>query len=211
MGNCKSSNRHAEHFHNLINIDPIDETVCIEYINRHNDFYNIQMGIFKTNALTRCIICNASDNLIMQLIERGTDINISDNFGYSPLSNAVLYGRYNIVVHLIAAGAKINQDRCLLSDALRLNRLKIAKYLIDKGVDFDMLCYNMFFMSYEEFYKSYQQQYTIYPEVVDYIKSCYKQSIHNTINDKSADNVMAGCFATTYVPQLVDVICDFII
>ncbi|AYV79618.1 MAG: ankyrin repeat domain-containing protein 17 [Faunusvirus sp.] len=226
MGNNNTiAQHHAEYFYRLLcnssDESPADEPVCIKYIDRFNDFYNIKMGCFRGTALLNSIIY-APDKVTYKLIERGADVDIADKYGDTPIIWATALGKYNVVKHLVETGVKINREiqyPGILLYALIHNHIEIAKYLIDNGIEFDILCYesnkigNSHFdmSSYENFCKQCQQSYIIYHEVVDHIKLRYRQSIHNTINNKSTDNVMAKCFATTYVPQLIDVICEFII
>ncbi|AYV79616.1 MAG: hypothetical protein Faunusvirus29_5 [Faunusvirus sp.] len=248
MGNITTTQyNHATHFYKLIITYPIDETACLNYIDKYSDFYNIKMGNYESTALMSSMRVNASDELLIKLIEQNVDVNPTrvgliptrfsseksfgvntvDRYGDTPLIWAIIHGKYNIVTHLVNAGAQINRDikyKPILYDALHYDRLEIAKYLIDKGAEFNtLLCYDSnkidtsyfrfdkYANSYGEFEDICRQKFDIYPNIVGHIKLRYKESIHGIINDKSADNVMANCFATTYVPQLVDVICEFII
>ncbi|AYV79617.1 MAG: hypothetical protein Faunusvirus29_6 [Faunusvirus sp.] len=225
MGNNNTiAQHHAEYFYELL-CKSSNESTCIKYINRFKDFYDIEVNNYGRSALSNSIIY-ASDKVVYRLIERGADVNISDKYGDTPIIWAVVYNRYDVVKHLVEAGAEINHGiQCVsvLSYALCNGYTEIAKYLIDNGSDFSVLCYesnkienskdryDTSATSYENFCKHNQRRFKIYPEALNHIKMRYKQSIHNIINDKSVNNVMARCFATTYVPQLVDVICEFII
>ncbi|AYV79614.1 MAG: hypothetical protein Faunusvirus29_3 [Faunusvirus sp.] len=156
--------KHLEYFYKLIDESPIDETACIVYINRYNDFYEIEYGLYRSTVLMHCMWRNVSDKIITELVNRGANPN-TGNMYIRPLEYAI----YNF-------------------------KLDIAKLLIDKGAAFDEYMNNACFRGLKK-----------------YIKLKYQSSLLHMMNDKSADNIMGNCFATTYVPQLVDVICDFIL
>jgi hypothetical protein len=81
------------------------------------------------------------DNLsaVRQHIEAGTDLNIKDAYGSTPLMIAVTFGRAKIASELIEAGADLNITNNVGSTALHsaafLCRTDIVRMLIEGGAD----------------------------------------------------------------------------
>ncbi|AYV79619.1 MAG: hypothetical protein Faunusvirus29_8 [Faunusvirus sp.] len=215
MGNTNSHNKkiaykHAEHFYELISaysvIYPVDETACLNYIDKYSDFYDIKIGTCENSALLNAICLKMSNKIIFRLIDQKADVNTYNISNITPLTAAVLSSDYTVITRLVDAGANINNDNPVpLLCSLYHNQYSVATYLIDKGAHF-----NEYINIFDD-KRYFPTNYEIFTNIKNYIRLLYKQSIHNIINDKSVNNAMARCFATTYVPQLVDVICEFII
>ena len=78
--------------------------------------------------------------LVKFLIEKGADVNLTDNvYSYSPLHVACSHGDINIVKYLVDKGSKINfQDKegqSPVAAAIMYEYLDIVKYLVDNGAD----------------------------------------------------------------------------
>ena len=73
--------------------------------------------------------------MIKYLIEHGADISKEDNFGWTPLHFACLYGNINLVKYLIDNGADINKMSILgetpLFYAFLSENENLVKYLIE--------------------------------------------------------------------------------
>ncbi|ORX44703.1 ankyrin [Piromyces finnis] len=77
---------------------------------------------------------------IASLIERGSDVNITDKEGNSPLVYAIQKKSLSVVMQLIKSGANVNffirnRNQSILMYAIELNRIDIVKFLIKYGAN----------------------------------------------------------------------------
>ena len=90
--------------------------------------------------LIEAIINNGIDE-VLELIERGADIEARSQWGKTPLHYACSYGRTELVLKLIEKGADVgarsNVGRTPLHDACSYGKTKIALILIEKGADIE--------------------------------------------------------------------------
>merc|ERR1712014_303974 len=82
--------------------------------------------------------------IVMFLIEMGSNVNACDKFKDTPLQFAVYWGHFEAVKHLIQNyGAKVNvadvHDWTPLHTAVDRGFLEITKYLISKGARIDVV------------------------------------------------------------------------
>ncbi|AYV79080.1 MAG: hypothetical protein Faunusvirus2_27 [Faunusvirus sp.] len=177
-----------------------DEIKCIEYIDKHNDFYNTIMGIW--SPLTYA--CNYEKyKVVYKLLDVGADINLSVA-GWSPLMYASYLGNINLGTELLKRGANINYKNSRGSSALSVacvyGRLKFAAMLITAGADFiDLNFYNMYDLCHKN------------GPIMQSIRDVYRKRILAVIDDDTCNNAMAASFRTTYAIELVDMISEFII
>lgn len=74
--------------------------------------------------------------LIKYLIQKGAKINSTSNSGRSILRNSVSWSDYETFIELINCGAEIgDDDKLIVANAIRHNRLDILKYMINNGFD----------------------------------------------------------------------------
>ena len=71
-------------------------------------------------------------DIVLCLLEKGENINVPDNYGFTPLSSAVLEGNRDMVQLLITHGADVNDDnpRAL---AIEYGYFEIARILEKAG------------------------------------------------------------------------------
>ena len=76
---------------------------------------------------------------VKESIKSGTDINMKNDYGLTPLINASNNGNLNVVKYLIKNGAdltiKNSQANRALNNAIKNNHINVVKYLISNGID----------------------------------------------------------------------------
>ncbi|AYV79067.1 MAG: hypothetical protein Faunusvirus2_14 [Faunusvirus sp.] len=174
-----------------------NEPACIEYIDKHKDFYNTVC----TWSPLAYACYNGLEQVADKLIDVGADVNLYCFDKYTPLILTCMTGQISLVKKLIEAGADVNmrsESGCAaLSYVMRhATNSQIAILLIEAGA---------------EFVERIDHYISISAPVVIYIRSIYKKHILSVINDNDDDNAIATSFRTTYVPELVDMICEFIL
>ena len=83
--------------------------------------------------------------MLKYLVEHGADIEVNDNFGWSPLTSASLNGKFEVVKYLVELGADVNAENnsgwSPLISATYYGNLEIVKYLIKNGADINHYLY----------------------------------------------------------------------
>ncbi|AYV79673.1 MAG: hypothetical protein Faunusvirus35_12, partial [Faunusvirus sp.] len=93
---------HADEFLKLLRIG--NETDCIKYINKYNDFYDIPITLNRSNSLI-CAIAFQYENIVTELIRMGANVNYKSVGNKTVLTLSCIYRRENIIIILIEAGA----------------------------------------------------------------------------------------------------------
>lgn len=95
---------------------------------------------FKYSALHSAVRLNQISNIKNILKQNKTDINRSDNFGDTPLIDAVRYNYTDIAKVLICNGANVNITDTYnlrpIDNAIKNNNQKIVKMITDKTLSF---------------------------------------------------------------------------
>ncbi|AYV79380.1 MAG: hypothetical protein Faunusvirus11_19 [Faunusvirus sp.] len=176
-------------------------TCCTEYIEKYNDFYDtLSEGGY--NALM--LACsNGFECIVHKLIEHGANVNITTAAGDTPLIIA-LRTRQNIdlIQLLIERGADVTtktENGTVLQIAYNNNTSDtVMIMLIETGADFtdimDILRYDRYDYDLRE-----------------YIRDKYRKQIMSTVDDVSADNQLSTSFRTTYVPEILGMMTDYIV
>jgi pectate lyase len=100
--------------------------------------------LFSTGADTSEVhlaACSGDIARLKHFVEEKSDVNLKDNFGWTPLFWAVSMGRKEAVEFLIASGAdihvKVGGSMTLLHRAAEADKPGMAELLISKGLDVD--------------------------------------------------------------------------
>ncbi|AYV79055.1 MAG: hypothetical protein Faunusvirus2_2 [Faunusvirus sp.] len=179
-----------------------DEKKCIEFINRYTNFYNTCVDCEVWSKMTPFIYAcyNSLANVAIALLDRGSNINHVTEFGSSALMYAASAHDYVIVKMLLDRGADVNiLNNCKLS-ALSY---RMSDELLEKMINKIIYTDNIF-----EYYDIHKN---MHDKATGFMRNRYRNTIIMAINDTTTYNELARSFATTYVPQLVDIICEFII
>ncbi len=95
------------------------------------------VGANETALLSAAI--SGDEATIKTLLDQGTNPNVTDKFGRTPLTALAARGRFQTVKLLIAKGADVNmlgpKGESALIHALKANQPEITKYLLEKGAD----------------------------------------------------------------------------
>ena len=96
------------------------------------------------NNIILILVCKEGyQNIVAFLIEKGADVNCSNEYGITPLMTASRYGHSEIAEFLIEKGANIDAIGCngitALMMAIRFNHSEIAEFLIEKGANIDAI------------------------------------------------------------------------
>ena len=196
-----------------------DEMGCDRFAKKYHDFYDVKVSIkydenwIITPFLVACYI--GYETTINRMIEYGADITVLDSLEWNALMLAcdsrdrepinvvkILINKYDVNI-------KNYHGESALTIAYKQLHWKTVEYLIDNNADFathiDMLT------DYHSYNRSSSLEKSV-KNMHNHIRDKYRQYIINVINnDQSVDNVIAECFRKTYVPQLVDIIAEFII
>lgn len=78
---------------------------------------------------------------VKELLSQGADINISDEYGETPLHSAALYGHLDVVKYLVEQGADVDVKNKFWEtplDVAENNKYPaIVKYLVEQDADVD--------------------------------------------------------------------------
>ncbi|AYV79532.1 MAG: hypothetical protein Faunusvirus20_15 [Faunusvirus sp.] len=200
-------NERALEFSKLIERE--DDAVCIEYIERYTDFYDCEINIyagFNSPIIYAC--ANNREPIVVALIKHGADVTKSTETGCTILHYAALKGMNTVIKEILQRDTNKNinlpalYNYTALSYACVVDNDEVAYELLKAGAEFmDVInCKNtgLTMMLTSNMHKC-----------TGHIREVYNTNILSVIN--SGDNVMATSFQKTYVPQLVNVICEFII
>ena len=108
-------------------------------------FINHGVDLNKTNVYKRTALHYASEygrlKVVELLLSKGAGIDVEDEDHYSPLMLAVTYHHFDIVYHLITAGASVKRladkkylGKVVLSYSIKNNHIAAAKVLITNNV-----------------------------------------------------------------------------
>ncbi|AYV79521.1 MAG: hypothetical protein Faunusvirus20_4 [Faunusvirus sp.] len=183
-----------------------DDTKCLKYIDEHINFYDVKIQMRGWTATPFLYACNYGyEEVAIAMIYKGADIYNTCSFGYTPLILACSNGQSQLVKELIVRGVELNTRNdnhtktALIAACDEYNikcNIDIVQLLVKNGVDF---------------------AYMGNPEIrcdTKYLEIFRRRYIHlilSVINDEHDDNAMAQCFKTTYVPQIISLISEFIL
>ncbi|AYV79083.1 MAG: hypothetical protein Faunusvirus2_30 [Faunusvirus sp.] len=196
---------HAHTFIDLLynDVDPINETAAIKYIDEYNDFYNTKINPWWSPLTYACNY--GHEQVAFKLMDVGADINlITDK--WTPLMFACYKSNVKIALELIRRGANINvktndKNSAIILSCVKRNQSMVIM-LIDAGAEFVDIIDNHIIGYYNR-------------KVMKYIRDKYRLCILAVIDaehtDTTVDNAMAACFRTTYAVELIDIISEFII
>jgi len=88
--------------------------------------------------------CKDNEDIIKELIKRGSSVNFVDNAGNSPLVYAIQKRTLPIVKLLIKKGANVNfiikkRSQSILMYAIELGEIELVKHLVKSGADIDYI------------------------------------------------------------------------
>ncbi|AYV79520.1 MAG: hypothetical protein Faunusvirus20_3 [Faunusvirus sp.] len=238
---------HAAEFAKLVNYN-VDkfrprlqiESECMQYIDLHRDFYDTTVEYSNMAIWYACAVIYAGyfgqDNVVLQLIANGADINAADSYGDSLLIVYCQQYKYDMILKLINHGADVNTVSKYKRTALLIlcnsppheQQLVVVTALINRGADvnkcdtYTPLCYALQRGNIElaiklinagaRFVEYLDINYVVkYPQVVNEFRHKYNESILAAMNDECPTNAFAASFKKIYVPQLVDIITAFIL
>ncbi|AYV79834.1 MAG: hypothetical protein Faunusvirus61_1 [Faunusvirus sp.] len=208
------------------------EDKCIEHIDTHTDFYNTQYNSSWYKNITPLIYAciRGSERIANILINKGADIHLQCGGKYTAIHDAVNGNMYSMVAELIKRGADINIGNCdnrtPLITACMNDYPKIAALLIQSGADVHIQMNNKQtalsmalganvdtaillmengadIIDTDVLYKLRNSESIVY-HVYKHMYTQYNKSISAVVNGDH-------CFKQTYVPGLIDIICDFIL
>ncbi|NER12623.1 hypothetical protein GWK08_04165 [Leptobacterium flavescens] len=90
-------------------------------------------------SLAHYAIACRQEKVMDFLIERGMDVNMTDDKGYTPLFVAVQFGNDKMIDKLIGANVDINKGVSSLHRAVLRDNLKLLKRLVNEKTDVDVL------------------------------------------------------------------------
>jgi len=116
------------------------------------DEANLKYGIYDPNCkgddgTTPLIVAseNGVDNAVIQLLNKGAEINLSDKDGRTPLFIAAQNRRYGVLRLLLKKGANVNQTNRFggtpLIVASEMGYSRIARLLLDNGANVNQATY----------------------------------------------------------------------
>ncbi|AYV79450.1 MAG: hypothetical protein Faunusvirus15_1 [Faunusvirus sp.] len=208
------------------------EDKCIKYIDTYTDFYNTQYCISSFKNITPLIyacICG-NERIAAILIDKGANINTQCGDGITALIDAANHNMYNTVIKLIEHGADVNittfNNKTALITACMSGYHNIAALLIQHGADvhvttqygstalgqalnenFDtailLMEHGADITDTNKWYKTMNPETNTH-RAYRYMYTQYNKSISAVVNGDI-------CFRQTYVPGLIEMICDFIL
>ncbi|AYV79463.1 MAG: hypothetical protein Faunusvirus15_14 [Faunusvirus sp.] len=220
-----------------------DETACLEYINKYDNFANL---ICKNMSNMLQIACDYKlTNVAFALIDKNCDLAYRDEYGSTALMDAHTSGLHTVVARIIDKIPDITTTTFgvkKISEIMYLARYRtdadnVIK-MIDRGYDVyyktvggvslltiavdkqshkiikRLIDLDTYFA--EQFKKYYNDKKSgfFYHTITRYCKSkraTYRDTIIAVMNDPSEHNILYQSFRKTYVVELIDIICDFLI
>jgi ankyrin repeat protein len=142
------------------------------------------------------------DKECIEYINRYNDFYETPINRWSALMRAVAFKHKNTVTELIRKGADINYKslggHTSLALSCRYRQQDLAIILLEAGAIF------------VDIIDSHIVKHNC-NQVIQYIRSVYRQRIISVINNESSDNALAASFKTTYVSGIIGMISEFII
>ncbi|AYV79056.1 MAG: hypothetical protein Faunusvirus2_3 [Faunusvirus sp.] len=179
-----------------------DDTKCINFLDKYSDFCDTQCTYTKLTPLM-CACNEDNDQIALYLVDKCKNLNRQNKFGFTDLMyaickymNAVIY---KILSHDINMNLRTYSNYCrsncsAFQIACDIDKNDIAIKIMERGYifvdeDWEYIKRNAYILSH--------------------IRTVYRITMQSAMDDES--HVMGQCFKTTYVSQLVNIICGFII
>ncbi|AYV79467.1 MAG: hypothetical protein Faunusvirus16_1 [Faunusvirus sp.] len=225
------ANQHYYQFCNLANSNH-DDSVCVKYVKKYSDFYDIVDHNDLTPLMWTCI-CRLK-NTAFELINRGADINIVSIHG-SALMQACTTVNEFIALELINRGADINEmdknNNTILITACNYKLSNVVIELIKRNVNLELknndgktaLYYALqngpessaitlidagaIFHDYIND-KWCPREGHFNENVTKHVRNKYKTEIMNTIN--TPGNPMNECFGSLDIPGLFHIMMEYL-
>ncbi|AYV79533.1 MAG: hypothetical protein Faunusvirus20_16 [Faunusvirus sp.] len=183
-----------------------DEVRCIDYIDKYTDFYNTEVYtstfVYVSKSVPLMIASRAGlDKVVAKLLAKNVDVNYREQYGWNTLLYACRDGFKSIVCMLLDGGINVHSKSdygyTALHIAMIYSKYDIAVEIVKR--DGDTVNINAYNHAHE------------LKDLVNKMKNIYQTEIFNIIEDKSSDNIMAMSFRKTYVPQIVNMICEYML
>lgn len=103
-----------------------------------DNYIDVNNDLFKGYSPLNYAVSLNYKELIKYLIHKGAEIDSKSNSGRSILRNSVSWSDYETFIELINCGAEIgDDDKLIVANAIRHNKLDILKYMTNNGFDFN--------------------------------------------------------------------------
>ncbi|AYV79263.1 MAG: hypothetical protein Faunusvirus7_11 [Faunusvirus sp.] len=201
--------QHAKHFCGLA--DASDDDECHKYVTLYNDFYNIATyhGDWKMSPFLYACYRRLPSTITAMIRLGDIDINISDTQQWNGLMFACVAEDTTLITALIRHGINVNAKNHLDRDALMMscnvNNWHNAMILVNAGANY---VDSIDTINEKDIYKNDPINKN---KLIKYIRDDYRKIVVATMADDSKTNIFAASFKTTYVPQLANIIAEFII
>ncbi|AYV79861.1 MAG: ankyrin repeat domain-containing protein 7-like isoform X2 [Faunusvirus sp.] len=231
-----TAKEHAEVFLQLFEMD---ETLCLQYINTHTDFYDVVMegddGNQSTVFLQTCF--DMKENLILEMIKNGANIHALDKYNYGAMDSLCFRGHKQAAEKLIEMKYNLNQkngcNTTPLITAIYCDENDCALLLIKNGIDVNITNHMNETALQVACDKTIKNEtiaielirhgaefiniidthiaYNELDKLSAFIREIYNKQLSDVVAIKDANSAVDKCFGQFEMKHFVKLFCEYII